>query len=74
MISDLFASVSNAIAWIGSTLAPNAPAVTLWFLLLALPFMVLYLTKHKPDYAILMFCAIAYAITPFVPLAIYLLR
>ncbi len=74
MMSDSFAAVSNAVSWMAELLAPNAPAVTLWFLLVAMPFMVLYLTRRKPDYALLMFCAIAYAITPFVPLTIHLLR
>jgi hypothetical protein len=74
MISDSFAAVSNALSWIAETFAPSTPAVTLWFLLAAMPFMVLYLTRRKPDYGLLMCCALCYAISPFVPLAIHLLR
>jgi hypothetical protein len=74
MISDLMQAVSNGLSWFGTAMAPNTPAVTLWFLFAAVPFAVLYVTRRKPDYALLMFCALTYAIAPFVPLTVYLLR
>ncbi|MFT3786680.1 MAG: hypothetical protein QM770_11005 [Tepidisphaeraceae bacterium] len=69
--------ISNWIDSLSNTLHQSiqmSHLLTVIGMLVALVFGVLYITKRKPDFGLLMVVALLYAITPLVPYALYTWR